>query len=326
VNPSRLPEKARDSVCEQCHLAGEARIAHPGRQVSDFQPGQELEQVFSTYVFTEARPDSIRVISHVEQLHRSACARKSGGRLWCGTCHNPHADAGDGAGYVRERCLACHAPKLATTHGMPSGDCAGCHMPTRPSRDGGHTAFTDHRITRLPDSGSPEKRSDELRPWRKPPDALAIRNLGLAYIAVGERDSTPGLIERGRQLLASSQPSFTKDPAVLTSLGVASLRQRRSEEAVRLFEAAVDLQPGAAAYYVNLATALAESGKRDAAIGHLNHAIDLDPSLEVAYRRLVEIYGAQHREGAVREVFERYLKFRPQSLAAHEAIRNAVPE
>src|SRR5581483_3668396 len=31
VNPASLPAKQRDSVCEQCHLEGEARILNAGR-------------------------------------------------------------------------------------------------------------------------------------------------------------------------------------------------------------------------------------------------------------------------------------------------------
>src|SRR6266545_328859 len=51
VNPAKLPPRARDSVCEQCHLGGEARIPNPGHRIAEFRPGQELEEVFSVYVF-----------------------------------------------------------------------------------------------------------------------------------------------------------------------------------------------------------------------------------------------------------------------------------
>jgi predicted Zn-dependent protease len=195
-------------------------------------------------------------------------------------------------------------------------------MPTRPAQDGGHTAFTDHRIARQP-SPVVQPSHEDLRAWRDPPRELAVRNLGLAYVAVAERDQIPSLLERGRQLLNSVKSSFATDSAVLTSLGVAYLRQHQAEEAVRLFQAAVDLHPGAATYHVNLATALVETGKPVLAITHLNRAIDLDMSLEVAYRRLVEVYARSHRQNEISDVFRRYLKFRPQSLAAREAIRTA---
>jgi hypothetical protein len=37
VNPGRLPAAARDSVCEQCHLAGVARILNPGESFRGLQ-------------------------------------------------------------------------------------------------------------------------------------------------------------------------------------------------------------------------------------------------------------------------------------------------
>src|SRR5436190_2465858 len=42
VNPAKLPARLRDSICEQCHLSGELRIAQPGKRVEDFRPGAEL--------------------------------------------------------------------------------------------------------------------------------------------------------------------------------------------------------------------------------------------------------------------------------------------
>ena len=320
VNPAKLTPRARDSVCEQCHLSGEARISKPGRKVSEFQAGQEMEDVFSTYVFAGRRGGRpLKVISHAEQLRFSRCAQASAGKLWCGTCHDPHARVSDKSAFYRERCLSCHASTLAESHASRP-ECVQCHMPTRPARDGGHTAFTDHHISPSPASAGEVEAPQELVAWQKANTGFDSRNLGLAYIAVGERDGRAAFLERGRQLLANVQSAFASDPAVLTSLGVASLRQHRAEEAARLFGRAVELQPEAAAYYVNLAPAVFELGKADDAIAHLNRAIQLDPSLEVAYRRLVEVYAKSNRERQIDEVFERYLKFRPQSLSAREAL------
>ncbi len=89
VNPAKLEPAARDSICEQCHLFGVARVPNPGKQLSDFVPGERAEDVFTTY--HDANPTgAFKVISHVEQLALSACARNSNGHLWCGTCHDPH--------------------------------------------------------------------------------------------------------------------------------------------------------------------------------------------------------------------------------------------
>ena len=201
VNPQKLPVRARDSVCEQCHLKGEVRILNPGRQFSDFHAGQNLEDVFSVYVRDnsgEPPNASIKVISHAEQLALSTCARSSGGKLWCGTCHNPHEQPADPVKYFRARCLSCHGDAILRTHAKPTDNCIACHMPKRPAKDGSHTVFTDHRIARFPSRGDQRPSDDigiKLRAWHEPTGVLAIRNLGLANMAIGERERSTELID-----------------------------------------------------------------------------------------------------------------------------------
>ena len=77
VNPARLSPRARDSICEQCHLSGDARVVNPGREIGDFHAGQELEEVFSVYVRARqghSQASSMKVISHAEQLALSTCS------------------------------------------------------------------------------------------------------------------------------------------------------------------------------------------------------------------------------------------------------------
>ena len=154
VNPAKLEPGARDSVCEQCHLMGVARVLNPGKEFRDFQPGQRLEGTFTTYhdVLPPGTPaGTFKVISHVEQLAMSTCARNSQGRLWCGTCHDPHNKPAQPAQYYRSRCLTCHTARFPAEHPGTDSNCIGCHMPRRDAQDGGHTAFTDHRIQRRPE-------------------------------------------------------------------------------------------------------------------------------------------------------------------------------
>src|SRR5262249_5820818 len=129
INPKKLSPRARSSVCEQCHLAGEARIPNPARSLADFRPGQELEEVFSVYV-RELPPDlsaagALKVVSHVEQLALSTCARKSD-RMWCGSCHDSHDKPDSPRQYYRARCLACHGESLVESHSKPADNCIGC--------------------------------------------------------------------------------------------------------------------------------------------------------------------------------------------------------
>ena len=229
VNPANLPPRARASICEQCHLSGDARIPNPGKRLSDFRPGQDLEEVYSVYVFEASldpsRPSALKVISQAQQLALSTCARRSQSKLWCGTCHDPHEQPADPKTYFRSRCLSCHGAALVKTHPRPSDlaraarpdlsgsrppsrerlapaegssdDCIGCHMPRRPVSDGGHTVFTDHRIARRPPSETSAAGADAPSPlvaWYEPPAAFAKRNLGLAGVEVGERLKSTTLI------------------------------------------------------------------------------------------------------------------------------------
>jgi hypothetical protein len=201
VNPAKLEPAARDSVCEQCHLFGAARVTNPGKKLSDFLPGQRLKDTFTIYrnALPQGAPaGAFKVISHVEQLALSACARNSGGRLWCGTCHDPHDKPLQSVQYYRARCLTCHTTNFPASHPGRDTDCLSCHMPRRNTQDGGHTVFTDHRIQRRPEAtqaGLPAEVG--IAAWREPPRELQKRNLGIAYIDVGMQRHTSSLIIQG---------------------------------------------------------------------------------------------------------------------------------
>lgn len=323
VNPAKLSVRARDSVCEQCHLGGEARIPNPGRQIAGFQPGQDLEEVFSVYVFDTpadtAGAGGLKVVSHVEQLALSRCARRSSGKMWCGTCHDPHDKPVDPERYYRAKCLGCHTAPLPQSHPSAAANCIGCHMPRRQTKDGGHTAFTDHRIARVSAPGSSAPRR-KLVAWHEPPASFAARNLGLANVLVGERDESAFHMDAGFRQLTDVYESRLNDAAVLTSLGLVILRKGGTTEAARLYERAVSLEPNYAPYHINAATAWKETGDFQKAIGHLETAIQMDPSLERAYRKLGEIYARTNQPEKARQVFERYLKFMPDNVTARSAM------
>ena len=76
---------------------------------------------------------------------------QSGGKLWCGTCHDPHVKPTNVTAFYRERCLSCHGAKLLKIHPQPAQDCVGCHMQRQTAKDGGHTAFTNHDIRKKPE-------------------------------------------------------------------------------------------------------------------------------------------------------------------------------
>lgn len=303
VNPAKLEPAARDSICEQCHLFGVARVANPGKQLRDFVPGQRAEDVFTTY--HDANPTgAFKVISHVEQLALSACARNSNRRLWCGTCHDPHniprSDPHDGpnskplqpVAYYRSVCLVCHAAKFPTSavHPAKDSDCISCHMPHRDAKDGGHSAFTDHRIQRRPES-QPDAPSDAgIAAWREPAPELQARNLGIAYIDAGMQRQSSHFIVQGYRTLTEVQAQFPDDSDFFKWIGEALLLAQQTAEAKIAFERARQLDPNSPLAEADAASPYVASGDAARAIAHLERALTLDPLYLPAASTLMSLY------------------------------------
>ena len=296
VNPAKLEPVARDSVCEQCHLIGVARILNPGKRFTDFKPGSPLEDTFTIYhdqpsTDTES---AFKVISHSEQLALSKCALASGGKLWCGTCHDPHDEPTTPESFYRERCLLCHSKTaFAASHPAKTSDCISCHMPKREVQDGGHGVFTDHHIQRRPDHQTAGKTATGLEgiaPWRNSPAELASRNLGIALIETGmERRSAKNILS-GYRALTEVQQQFPQDSEMYRSLGDALLQGRQYSEAVQAFELAVRFAPASSQKQASLGQAYLLLGKEDAGERHLERAMELDPLNLSAAALLMEAY------------------------------------
>jgi photosynthetic reaction center cytochrome c subunit len=296
VNPARLEPAARDSVCEQCHLFGVARVPNPGKEFSDFVPGQRLEDTFTIYrnaVPAGSSAGAFKVISHVEQLALSACARNSGERLWCGTCHDPHDKPVQAVQYYRARCLSCHTGNFAAPHPAKDSDCLGCHMPRRDAQDGGHTVFTDHRIQRRPAAQSDLPPETDITAWRQPSPELQRRNLGIARIDVGMQRHSSAFIIQGYRALTEVQQQFTKDSDFFKWIGDALLVGKQTSDAKIAFERALQLDPDSPLTEAGAASPYIQEGDADRAIAHLERAVTLDPLYLPAASTLIGLYQKQ---------------------------------
>ncbi len=261
VNPERLTAGLRDSVCEQCHLAGRVRMTLPGKSLADFRPGAPLSDFVEVFVGGDP---ALRVNGHAEALAASRCKAASGDRLWCGTCHALHA--GPAVDY-NPKCLACHAatqcPRAAT---KGQSDCIGCHMPKSRAADGGHTVWTDHSISRRPRGPAPGAPSD-IRPYysRTLARAIADRNLGLAYAELGERTRDLRFLTRAWPLLRSAIDAGVSDPLLYARAGALMQADGRAEQAIALYRASVDMDPAQPGVLLKLAFLLEKSGMPDEA-------------------------------------------------------------
>jgi hypothetical protein len=294
VNPADLEPAARDSVCEQCHLIGVARILNPGKKFTDFSAGKPLEETFSIYHNQSPTGTAFKVISHSEQLALSKCARGSGGKMWCGTCHNPHDEPTTPVSYYRERCMLCHAKTaFASDHPDKTSNCIGCHMPKREADDGGHSAFTDHRIQRQPRheaaAESPET-VPAIVPWRQPPLEFTTRNLGMALIESGLAQRSPKQILSGYRTLTTVQQQFPQDSEMYNMFGAALIAGGQYDEAVQAFTLAVRFDPSSSPKEASLGQAYLAAGQEALGEQHLERAMELDPLNLSAAALLIDAY------------------------------------
>lgn len=308
VNPAKLPIRARDSVCEQCHLEGAVRVLNPGKGWGDFHPGENFERTVAVYVLNQ-NGHEVKAVSQFEQLAQSRCASRSGGRLWCGTCHKSHGQTMDRNAEIRDTCISCHAALSKVAHPSSQPECVSCHMP-RLASTYAHVAVTDHRIVRRPfiPVESADTGSEKLAAWDEPPPEFRERDLALAGLIVGFKQGIPSIGEASLRLLEVLPASQLKeDPELLAAACDAIVR-------VDLCRLAAQKQPQSADRALALGKALALSGDLGGAEPQFAAAIRLDPSLKRAYMELWTLFDQQRRFDEMLQTADRYLSWNPRNI------------
>ncbi|MBX3400021.1 MAG: hypothetical protein KF873_14870 [Gemmataceae bacterium] len=196
VNPKHLSHDLRGAICQQCHLQGEERVTRRGRDIFEYRPGLPWDQFVSVFVRHPTITDYHKSVGQFDQMHVSKCYTGSGGKLDCTSCHDAHAkpDPTSADAYYRTRCQTCHESKGCTApvaeRSAKSDSCIACHMPKADSSNIVHTAVTDHRVVRRPDSVTPPRRSlpadaDPIVPFARSPHAPMVeeleRDLAIAF-------------------------------------------------------------------------------------------------------------------------------------------------
>ena len=325
VNPGKLAPARRDSVCEQCHLTGAARVAKAGKSTAGYQPGDLLSEHLAVFVWSTGRGAERAATDHAEQLARSGCKSGAGEKLACTSCHDPHSQPGqrERVAFYRARCVSCHEQKPCTEtrerREAKGDDCSACQMPKGQSREGEHVAYTDHAIPRRADSaGQPSGSERELKPYWL--DAFSERDLALAYAVLGMEDSVwrPKALE----LLEKVEPSASRDAPVLAQLAqyLAFQRLGQGERERALYERVLELEPGHVAAGANVGVLWAQSGRLAEAMALWEKVAAKHPGMpSVAINLAVAQYRAGQKVLAERTL-ERALAFHPDLETARKLL------
>ena len=316
LNPAALPPAERDSICAQCHLNGDVRVMRPGADWRSYQPGGLLSDDQTVFV-RAGKPGEMTVNGHVESLASSQCRRQSGGRLWCGSCHDPHfvPPPAQAAAWFRARCLACHAVNgcslAAAARAKTHDDCIGCHMPKTPAADAQHTVFTDHSIPRRPVvRHSPVSASDRaLVPFDGAPSTP--RDLGLAYAipAIGKTGGADR--QRALPLLVQAAKKSPDDVEVLVSLAEIYRNDGKNALAEPLYQRALALDAAQVTARVGLGGILMERGQYAAAARLWKEALDKNNGLQLVRLNLALALWKTGRGAEARANLQRAMDINP---------------
>ena len=317
VNPKHLSNALQESICAQCHLQGEERVARRGRSASEFRPGLPFEQFVGVFVRHPDIVDSSRSVGQFEQLRMSRCTTADGGRILCTSCHDPHKvpEAAKKDRHYRNRCLTCHETKPckapAPDRTAKADNCTACHMPKAGSGNIAHTSVTDHRIMRRPIATPPGTLvpgTVPLVPFHAMPDDAATgRDLGIALARLAAK-LPPGsvqhefLVRLARERLGAALETRKGDADAW--LALSRTLKAEGEPAARsaAAERALKLAPESEAALTEVADAAFDGAEYDRAEWATGALIALNPRSAESLLLRANVHAARKRwESAERD-------------------------
>ncbi|MGA8599707.1 MAG: tetratricopeptide repeat protein [Bryobacteraceae bacterium] len=324
VNPARLPARLAEDICLKCHQGGDARALLPGKDYSNFRPGTPLLDTVAVVALPPSAANTDLLEHHVS-MKLSACYRKSGGKLSCLTCHDPHQQPGPAAApaYFRSRCFLCHTDQSCSlplaTRAKQGNKCAECHMPKRDVQQIAHSALTNHRIPRkrgagpatldLPEANVPDLPGLLLLDSNKNGALLPLVTRLSIYGELGER--SPVLLARYLSLLEEAAKTAPNDPIVLAALGRRSLMENRPDALEFLTRAAAAADPTAPTL-IDFSQALDGANRMEESAAILERAAALFPYSKEIRKRLILHYIQLKRYREARSAMTRYVHDFPE--------------
>ena len=320
LNIDALEPVRRDSVCLNCHLEGQAVVERLGKPMETFKPGDDLFEYAQYFVYRGENGSGGRATSQWEALLKSACRQKSGERLTCTTCHDPHGSPApeDRVAFYRQRCLGCHAgSEFAERHHPENPDCTACHMAKPPANDIAHEQVTDHWIRK--------RVSQERLALATRGELMAVgvkvvseRDLGLAYAQMAARgDQEAGM--RAMDLLQRAEKRSAeagKDYELHAQLGFLEQMDGKPDEAAREYEQALAINGFDELAAGDLALIAVKRHHALEAIRLWHEVVEHDPSQFQAGMNLALTECAEGERNAASATLERVLVFAPDAQKA----------
>jgi predicted Zn-dependent protease len=139
------------------------------------------------------------------------------------------------------------------------------------------------------------------------PDALleVMRDLTWVHLSAGNDVAARDTLEELLQLAPD-------DPFALRTAGVMAVRQREWEIAEALFDSYLMFHPDSADAYLMVGNLHLELGPAQAAVEHLEAAVEIDPEMPLAYRSLGIAYERVGRVTDAVQSLHRYLELAVQ--------------
>jgi predicted CXXCH cytochrome family protein len=322
-----LPAVRRDSVCLNCHLEGETAVVRDGRKMEDFRPGDNLFEFAAYFIHKQESGAAGRATSQWEALLESECRKKSGDRMTCTTCHDPHGSpsGADRVPFYRQKCLQCHgSAEFVEKHHPENSDCTACHMARPPSNDIAHEQVTDHwirkRITNERErvaSGGELEVIEESREERGHADD---RDLGIAYAEMAIRGNAEAG-KRAMELLKNAERSeqgARGDHNLHANLGFLEQMNGELSAAGEEFGMALKADAYDSVAAGDLGVLEAREHRYAEAVGLWRKVLDDDPAQSEAGLDLAIVDCGLGEKQAADDALKRVLEFSPDDGQAKE--------
>ncbi len=334
VNPRKLPPDRRDAICMECHFQGTVAVEQPGKHLYQFQAGERLSDYVHYFLLSGNQPETAPALSQFEALSLSECKRRSGDKMWCGSCHDPHTEPApeDRAAYYRSKCLNCHGEGFAARHHPEKPDCTKCHMPASASKGVLHLEATDHRILRYPNTRPLPRlqvRGTMGAPLVAFPESDAplatTRDFALAWESLAQQNME-GASPRAEEYLRKTVAERPDDPVLLTALGLAEQKHEHEKEARELFERALKIDPLANDAAVDLGVLEARAGNLGRAVELWQAVFNRGPYRSAIGLNLAMAFCVAGKKDVAREFLQRVLEFNPDYLKGKQLLAHLGEE